>query len=127
MSSQTGSKSTYADNLIGTWVNQTQLFVTGGGGQHGSVVIPADGVDNVQVARDLLALNALLDIVHFDEQVSARTQQNVFSRRMEQNMANLTGVLVEGQDGCVDALGQTLFGDRPDQNLAIFTTARNDV
>jgi len=114
-----------ADALLLAGIEDTELLITAGRGDEGTVLVPAAALDDIGVATDGEELVTLLDIPQLDGVIAGGGGENVVGAGVEVDSADLSLVATEDLNGLSDVGSETLLRDLSDADVAILR-ARGD-
>jgi hypothetical protein len=111
--------------LLLAGIEDTELLITAGRGDEGTVLVPAAALDDIGVTADREELITLLDIPQLDGVIVGGGGEHVVGAGVEVHSADLSLVATEDLDGLSDVGGETFLGHLSDADVAILR-ARGD-
>jgi len=111
--------------LLLTRIEDTELLITAGRGDEGTILVPRAALDDISVTTNREELVTLLDIPQLDGVIAGRSGKHVVGAGVEVHSTNLSLVTTENLNGLSDVGSNTLFGDLSDADVAILR-ARSD-
>jgi len=106
-------------------IEDTELLITAGRGDEGTVLVPRAALDDIGVATDREELVTLLNIPQLDGVIAGGGGKDVGGAGVEVDSADLSLVATENLDGLSDVGSKTLLRDLGDADVAILR-ARGD-
>jgi len=106
-------------------IEDTELLITAGRGDEGTVLVPRAALDDISVATDREELVTLLDIPQLDGVIAGGSGKHVVGAGVEVHSADLSLVATENLNGLSDVGSDTFLRDLSDADVAILR-ARGD-
>jgi len=114
-------------SLLLTRIEDTELLITAGRGNEGTVLVPGAALDDIGVATDREELVTLLDIPQLDGVIAGGGGKHVVGAGVEVHSADLSLVATEDLNRLSDAGSETFLGHLSDADVAILRAGGDEL
>jgi len=113
--------------LLLAGIEDTELLITAGRGNEGTVLVPGAALDDISVATAREELITLLDIPQLDGEIAGGSGKHVGGAGVEVHSADLSLVATENLNGLSDVGSEAVLRDLSDADVAVLRAGSDEL